>query len=115
MNVKYSFKKYIDILIISTDKMKKIITDENKKGSFSGVVIGILLFLIFLVVLFELVLFIYAYTHAGEVECNLFWCTFKTTNTDIIQTIKCTLNNQSVNCSDINESILNKIYEEYLK
>ena len=87
----------------------------NKKGGFGGAVISILLFLIFLVVIFELILLAYAYTHADEVECNLFWCTFKTTNTDVIQTMKCGLNNQTINCSDINESILNKIYDEYLK
>jgi len=87
----------------------------NKKGSFSGVVISIFLFLIFLVVIFELILLIYAYVNADEVECNLLWCTFKTTNTDVIQTMKCKLNNQTINCSDINDSILNKMYNEYLK
>ena len=87
----------------------------NKKGNFSGFVISIFIFLIFLVVLFEAILLVYAYTHADEVKCNLLWCTFKTTNTDAIQTIKCKLNNQTINCSDVDNSILNKIYEDYLK
>ncbi len=87
---------------------------KNKKGGFGNVVMCFLLFLIFLVVIFEVIILAYAYINADEVECNLLWCTFKTTNTDIIQTITCKLNNQTTNCSDINESILNKIYEEYL-
>lgn len=95
---------------LKKDKMK------TKKGSFGGVIIGILFFLLFLVTLFEIILLAYVYINADEVECNLFWCTFKTTNTDIIQTIRCKINNQEVNCSDIiNNSILNKIYEEYVE
>ena len=94
--------------------MLKIIK-EKRGGIVSGVIVSIFFFLIFLAIIFELILLAYAYVNADEVKCNLFWCTFKTTNTDIIQTIKCKFNNQTINFSGINESILNKFYKEYLK
>lgn len=86
---------------------------EKEKGF--GIVGSILLFLIFLALIFELIVMAYAYVNADEVKCNLLWCTFKTTNTEIIQTIECKLSNQTINCSDINNSILNKIFGEYFK
>ena len=58
-------------------------------------------FIIFLVisVLFEIGLLVYGYVNADEVECNLLWCSFKTSTKETIQTYDCFVNGKRVNCS----------------
>ena len=85
----------------------------NKKGK-GKFIWGVFLFLFLIVLIFELILVAYAYVNADEVECNLLWCTFKSANTDVVQTLKCKMNNQTINCSEIDNSTLNKMYEEML-
>ena len=58
--------------------------------------------------LFECTILGFAYFGADEIECNLLWCEFKTTKTNISQTIEihktseCYTNGVKVNCSSIN-------------
>lgn len=77
-----------------------------------GFIIGIILFLILIVGLFELGLLIYAYVHADEVKCNLLWCEFKTTKqyyfTESNSTCYYNVNGTQINCSD--ESMFNSSF-----
>ena len=76
--------------------------------------IKLLLCIITLVFLFECVILGVAFFGADEVECNLLWCTFKTTRTNIKDTIiiethqTCFLNGYEIDCND-NRTDLPKI------
>jgi hypothetical protein len=62
--------------------------------------------ILFICSLFEIGLLIFAYTQDGKVECNFLWCTFTTTKLDSTEVFTsesrtCSINNEPVNCSDI--------------
>jgi hypothetical protein len=73
-----------------------------------GFVVGVILFLILIVGMFELGLLVYAYLHADEVKCNLLWCEFTTTrqysSTVITTNSSCyySVNGIEINCSEAN-------------
>lgn len=79
--------------------MRKLIPTSKKGGFFTGLIV----FLIFAVLIFELVLLAIGYFYADEIRCNLIWCTFIThkSSTDVTQTESCTLNGEPINCSAI--------------
>lgn len=61
---------------------------------------------IFLSVLFEIGLLVFAYVNADKVECNLLWCTFTTERTSstsqhyMSSSSECYVNGVKINCSD---------------
>jgi len=68
---------------------------------------GIIAFVILCIgSLFELSLLGYAYFNADEVECNLLWCTFKTSNIEINDTViikthrTCFYNGYEIDCNN---------------
>ena len=76
-------------------------------------IIVTVLVMILLVGLFEATILGMAYFYADKVECNLLWCTFTTTRSNITQwtttsetvimsnTSSCSVNGVAVNCSTI--------------
>lgn len=54
-------------------------------------------------------MWIYFYQNSDEVECNLIWCSFKTTSKSISYSNyseqNCFINNKEVNCSEIENYI----------
>jgi len=60
--------------------------------------IKIIIAIILIVSIFELCIIGFAYFAADEVECNLIWCSFKTTRITSYQT--CYMNDVLINCTD---------------
>lgn len=58
--------------------------------------------IILLGVIFELTILGMAFFNADEINCNLIWCEFKTTNSDTTITQNCYENDIKINCSEIN-------------
>ena len=71
---------------------------ETKETGIIGYIGITLMVFVACAFIFEIVLFVFAYTHADEVECNLLWCTFKTTRQ--ISSRECYINGVQVNCTD---------------
>ena len=78
----------------------------------------IFIFILIIGSIFEVGLLIFAYINADRVECNLLWCSFITEDTlvsieeyqnssqiitSMNSTSKCYINNEEVNCSEIEE------------
>ena len=77
------------------------------------------IFLIILIIgsIFEIGILVFAYVNTDEVECNLLWCTFtssdsykshesyKITSSNTISNRECFVNGEEINCSEIANKI----------
>ena len=65
--------------------------------------LSILLWILAIGSIFELGLLGFAYYNADEVDCNLLWCEFK--SSDVIRTERtCWINKYEVNCSELDNN-----------
>ena len=61
--------------------------------------------------LFEVVILGIAFFGADEVDCNLLWCEFKTSNSVITHNSECYQNGIKINCSEMPDvnSVINNV------
>lgn len=100
-------------------------TEQKKEDEIDELLRGLgICFIVALVIssFFEVGLLIVAYVYADRVECNLLWCSFiyedKTqsfehiesySNFTLTSTQSCYENGEKINCSEINNKIINAL------